>query len=162
VRLLDRFSLLPLLILLALSASASADDAAAPQPEPPPAADQPAVDSAPPIARRVVLRGLKFGSGTAYIEPDSAGTLELVAQRMKENPDTRVRITGHTDAVASPEYNLELSKERAESVKRILVGYGIASERIDVVGMGEEHPIAPNDTREGRALNRRVELDVLQ
>jgi OOP family OmpA-OmpF porin len=122
----------------------------------------PAVEAAPPVARRVVLRGIKFGSDTAYIEPASAGTLEAVAERLRENPQVRVRIEGHTDASASEEHNLELSKERADAVKRILVGFGVGPERIDTVGLGESQPIASNDTSEGRALNRRVELDVLE
>ena len=84
------------------------------------------VDSAPPLVRRVVLRGIKFGSDTAYIEPASAGVLELVAEQLRENPELRVRIEGYTDEQASEAHNLELSHERAESVKRILVGFGIA------------------------------------
>jgi OOP family OmpA-OmpF porin len=122
----------------------------------------PPVDSPPPIPRRVVLRGIKFGSDTAYIEPASAGVLELVAERLRENPGIRVRIEGYTDEQASEEHNLALSQERAEAVKRILVGFGIAADRLDAVGLGEANPIASNATEEGRALNRRVELDVLQ
>lgn len=122
----------------------------------------PSVDSPPPVVRRVVLRGIKFGSDTAYIEPASAGVLELVAEQLRENPEIRVRIEGYTDERASEEHNLELSVERAESVKRILVGFGVGPERLDVVGYGESNPIASNDTPEGRALNRRVELDVIE
>lgn len=122
----------------------------------------PPVDSPPPIPRRVVLRGIKFGSDTAYIEPASAGVLELVAERLRENPNVRVRIEGYTDEQASEAHNLELSQERAEAVKRILVGFGVAADRLDPVGLGEADPIASNDTAEGRALNRRVELDVIE
>ena len=122
----------------------------------------PSVDSPPPIPRRVVLRGIKFGSDTAYIEPASAGVLELVAEQLRENPTLRVRIEGYTDERASEGHNLELSRERAESVKRILVGFGIAADRLETVGLGEADPIASNDTPEGRALNRRVELDMVE
>jgi OOP family OmpA-OmpF porin len=108
------------------------DEAAEPPPETE-APETPAVDSAPPPVRRVVLRGIKFGSDTAYIEPASAGVLELVAERLRENPEVRVRIEGYTDEQASQEHNLELSQERAEAVKRILVGFGIA-ERLAAVG----------------------------
>jgi len=132
----------------------------------PPAAtvapEVPPVDSAPPVARRVVLRGIKFGSDTAYIEPASAGVLELIAEQLRENPKVRVRIEGYTDESASEQHNLALSHERAEAVKRILVGFGVGPERLDVVGYGEAKPIASNDTVEGRALNRRVELDVIE
>ena len=119
-------------------------------------------DNDDPVARRVVLRGIKFGSDTAYIEPASAGVLELVAEQLRENPAVRVRIEGYTDERASEAHNLELSHERAESVKRILVGFGVGPERLDVVGLGEARPIASNHTAEGRALNRRVELDVIE
>jgi OOP family OmpA-OmpF porin len=131
-------------------------------PEAPPGGETPPVDSAPPVARRIVLRGIKFGSDTAYIEPASAGVLELVAEQLRENPTLRVRIEGYTDERASEEHNLELSHERAASVKRILVGFGVGPERLEVVGYGEAKPIASNDTDEGRALNRRVELDVIE
>jgi OOP family OmpA-OmpF porin len=163
VRRLER-SLLVLALSLLVAAAALADEAtdegaAPPAPE---SASLPAVESAPPLVRKVVLRGIKFGSDTAYIEPASAGVLELVAERMRENPDVRVRIEGHTDERASEAYNLELSKERAEAVKRILIGFGIAEGRLDAVGVGESQPVASNDTPEGRSLNRRVELKVLE
>jgi OOP family OmpA-OmpF porin len=137
-----------LLVLAATALSAAAD-------EDPPPAD-------PPVPQRVVLRGIKFGSDTAYIEPASAGVLELVAQRLRENPEIRVRIEGYTDERATEAYNLELSQERAEAVKRILVGFGIDEGRLETVGHGESNPVASNDTGEGRALNRRVELDIIE
>jgi OOP family OmpA-OmpF porin len=161
----------PLLALaFALSTAALAADEAplegvvapAAAPEAKPAGETPPVDSAPPVARRVVLRGIKFGSDTAYIEPASAGVLELVAEQLREHPTVRVRIDGYTDESASEQHNLELSHERAEAVKRILVGFGVGPERLDVVGYGEAKPIATNATPEGRALNRRVELDVIE
>jgi OOP family OmpA-OmpF porin len=163
------------LTLAMLSGAAIADDARTPQ-APDPLAAVPAapadsaapvrsaasVDSAPPLTRRVVLRGVEFGSDTAYIEPESAGVLELVAEQLRENPELRVRIEGYTDAQAPRAYNLELSLERAESVKRILVGFGIAPNRLDAVGLGEADPVASNDTELGRTLNRRVELKVIE
>ena len=134
--------------------------------EPPPeteAPETPAVDSPPPPVRRVVLRGIKFGSDTAYIEPASAGVLELVAERLRENPELRVRIEGYTDEQASEEHNLELSQERAEAVKRILVGFGIAAERLDAVGLRrspadrlERHPGRSRAQSPGRAGRDRV------
>jgi OOP family OmpA-OmpF porin len=125
-------------------------------------ADEVPPPEVPPVPGKVMLRGIKFGSDTAYIEPASAGVLELVAQRLRENPTIRVRIEGYTDEMASDEHNLELSRERAEAVKRILVGYGVGPERLETVGYGEANPIASNATPEGRALNRRVELDVIE
>ena len=120
-------------------------------------------DTAPVQAKpRVILRGLDFGFDTAYIQPVSAGTLEVVAQGLKLRPDVRVRIEGHTDSVGSAPYNQGLSLERAEAVKRIMVGYGIDPRRLEAVGLDESQPIAPNDTEEGRAMNRRVELVLLE
>jgi outer membrane protein OmpA-like peptidoglycan-associated protein len=110
------------------------------------------------VTQRVILRGLDFGVDTAYIQPVSAGTLEVVAGGLKSRPDVRVVIEGHTDSAGSESYNRNLSRERAESVKRILVGYGIESERLQAVGLGESNPIAANDDAQGRSLNRRVEL----
>jgi OOP family OmpA-OmpF porin len=163
VRRLER-SLLVLALSLAVigAATAASAEEAAPAPPEGEAAVTPPVGSPPPPVRRVVLRGVKFGSDTAYIEPVSAGVLELVAERLRENPEVRVRIEGYTDERASDAYNLELSRERAEAVKRILVGFGIAPERLDAVGLGESNPVASNDTPEGRSLNRRVELKVIQ
>jgi OOP family OmpA-OmpF porin len=166
VRWLER-SLLVLATALTTGAAPADDARATDASAPPPMANAPSVDvapvgSPPPVVRRVILRGIKFGSDTAYIEPASAGVLELVAEQLREHPELRVRIEGYTDERASDAYNLELSHERAESVKRILVGFGIASSRLDVVGLGESQPIASNDSAEGRALNRRVELKVIE
>ncbi len=88
----------------------------------------------------------------------SRTTLDLVAQELARRPNIRIRIEGHTCNMGSIEYNRELSKLRAESVKRILVGYGIAEDRLEAAGYGEAQPIASNENDEGWALNRRVEL----
>jgi outer membrane protein OmpA-like peptidoglycan-associated protein len=122
---------------------------------------QPTADP-PPRPKRVVLRGLAFGADTAYIEPVSRGVIEYVVERLRENPDVRVRIEGHTCSLGSEAFNHELSLRRAESVRRILEGYGIAPERLEVAGFGETRPVAPNDTRDGRAMNRRVELVLIE
>jgi OOP family OmpA-OmpF porin len=147
VRKPERLGWLLCLALVALAPAAFADEVPPPDP--------------PPVPGKVMLRGVKFGSDTAYIEPVSVGVLELVAQRLRENPEIRVRIAGYTDERGSEAHNLELGQERAEAVKRILVGYGVGPERLEAVGLGEANPIATNDTPEGRALNRRVELDVI-
>jgi outer membrane protein OmpA-like peptidoglycan-associated protein len=117
-----------------------------------------ASDPALVVTQRVILRGLDFGVDTAYIQPVSAGTLEVVAGGLKLRPDVRVMIEGYTDSAGSESYNQELSRQRAESVKRILVGYGVEPERLQAIGLGESNPIAPNEDAQGRTLNRRVEL----
>jgi outer membrane protein OmpA-like peptidoglycan-associated protein len=131
------------------------------------AADTLSEGAAPPAPvlvekQRVILRGLDFGFDTAYIQPVSAGTLEAVAEGLKLRPDVHVRIEGYTDSVGTEPYNRELSLERAEAVKRILVGFGIDPKRLEAVGLDESRPIASNDTEEGRAMNRRVELVLLE
>jgi len=80
---------------------------------------------------------------------------------MKDYPDLNVVIEGHTDSVGSNAYNQKLSQARAEAVKKYMVEEnGIAANRITPKGFGEEQPIAPNTTAEGRAKNRRVEAAV--
>jgi len=81
---------------------------------------------------------------------------------MKERPDVRVQITGHTDAIGSDESNMALSMRRAEAVKTYLVNRGIAADRLITVGKGEAQPIDTNDTDIGRARNRRIEFTILQ
>ncbi len=121
----------------------------------------PQEDRAVPGAR-VVLRGVEFGFDTAFIDPVSRTTLELVAEELGRRPGVRVRIDGHTCNMGSVDYNRELSEQRAEAVKRILVGYGIPADRLEAAGHGESQPVADNESDGGRALNRRVELVILE
>jgi len=79
---------------------------------------------------------------------------------LKENPSLPVIVEGHTDHMGTDEYNQKLSERRADTVRRYLVEKGIVSSRIQVVGYSEHRPIDDNNTSEGRALNRRAELEV--
>ena len=88
--------------------------------------------------------------------------LDNVIQRLKNFPDVRVRIVGHTDNTGTERYNSNLSMRRAESVKRYLVAKGIAANRLETAGRGDHEPIASNETEEGRAQNRRIEFVRLQ
>jgi len=81
-----------------------------------------------------------------------------VVKILKDNPDVSIHIEGHTDSIGTEEYNLQLSRKRAESVRNYLVSKGISPERITIFGFGASMPIATNQTEEGRALNRRVEV----
>ena len=108
-----------------------------------------------------VLGGLLFDSDQAVIKPEYKGLLDDVAMVLTENPGVTVRIDGHTDATASEEYNKGLSERRAKAVREALVARGIKAKRLRVKGFGESRPAASNDTRAGRAQNRRVELTVL-
>jgi OOP family OmpA-OmpF porin len=76
------------------------------------------------------------------------------------NPSSPVTVEGHTDSIGSNQYNQKLSERRANAVRQYLIEKGIASSRIQVIGYGEERPIADNKTAEGRAKNRRAEFQV--
>jgi hypothetical protein len=108
---------------------------------------------------RFDLYGLHFDSDSATIQPDSKSLLDDIATSLKNFPDWRLRIVGHTDATADPQHNLHLSVDRALAVKAALVDRGVDPQRLDASGLGESRPITSNATPEGRALNRRVELD---
>lgn len=87
--------------------------------------------------------------------------LQDLAAHVSETDD-RVRITGHTDNIGGDEYNLDLSKQRANDIYELLLSLGVPSERIDVLAKGKEVPMASNATEDGRAKNRRVEVEFLQ
>jgi OOP family OmpA-OmpF porin len=108
----------------------------------------------------VVLKGLHFDTDKAELKTGLGyfKELDMVADVLIKNPAVRGEVQGHTDNVGSAEYNQQLSERRAESVKKYLVGKGIAAERIVAKGYGLSMPIASNDTKEGRAKNRRVQL----
>ncbi|MCR9655265.1 OmpA family protein [Vibrio parahaemolyticus] len=97
-----------------------------------------------------------FGFDSSEIK--STGSLDLLVQQLQDFPDDTIRIIGYTDASGSEEYNQRLSKRRAQSTADYLVEQGIDASRLTVIGMGENSPIASNDTEEGRAQNRRVEV----
>lgn len=104
-------------------------------------------------------RGITFGVNSADIRPESFGTLQDIANVLKENASVRVRVVGHTDADGADAANLELSRRRADSVRETLAGvFGIAKDRIETDGKGEAEPADSNDTPAGKANNRRVEF----
>ncbi|MBD3315691.1 MAG: OmpA family protein [Chitinivibrionales bacterium] len=107
---------------------------------------------------RVVLRGVNFETGKAVLTDESFQILNRVYESLVEWPEVEVEIRGHTDSVGSRLYNKRLSRKRAESVLNYLVGRGISPDRLQASGMGEDDPIADNQSAAGRALNRRVEL----
>ncbi|MCH7708216.1 MAG: OmpA family protein [Myxococcales bacterium] len=133
----------------------------APAPAPPPVlALAPAPAPAPPQQERFVLRGVKFAFDSDEIDPASAVVLDVVAETLNSRPNVRVLVEGHTDSRGDAAYNQTLSQRRAESVQRHLIGRGVPASRMQARGFGEFQPEAGNDTDEGRALNRRVELSI--
>lgn len=110
-------------------------------------------------AGRVELPGIYFETNKADLRSESDDALRVVAETLASNPDWRLRIEGHTDNIGSDAYNLELSKRRAAAVKNALVArYGVAADRLSTTGYGASRPKETNDTLDGRARNRRVEL----
>jgi OmpA-OmpF porin, OOP family len=109
-----------------------------------------------------ILQQVYFGTGKAVILADSYPLLAQVVDAIVRNDIKRVRIEGHTDNQGNPEFNLQLSKDRAEAVAAHLVKAGIDASRLEVEGYGDARPIAPNLTPRGRDLNRRVEFVILE
>lgn len=101
---------------------------------------------------------VSFDVGRADIKPQLRQVLEQFAQGLQNQPTTHVRIVGHADATGSDEANNYLSAQRAQSVRNFLVDRGVNGSRVETVGRGSREPIATNDTAEGRARNRRVEI----
>jgi outer membrane protein OmpA-like peptidoglycan-associated protein len=109
--------------------------------------------------KRAVTYGIYFDFNKDTIKPESEPVLKEIVQAMTDNPDWKLTVEGNTDNIGGDTYNLDLSKRRAAAVKETLVThYHIAPERLSANGFGASHPIETNDTLEGRARNRRVEL----
>ncbi len=103
--------------------------------------------------------GINFDTGKSTIKPESAQAIEEVAKLLKADPGLKIHVVGHTDNVGGRDANIKLSQERAEAVLQALVrDHGIAAARLSSYGCGPFAPVASNDTEEGRAKNRRVEL----
>ena len=107
----------------------------------------------------VLLYGIYFDNDQADLKPQSKPTLDEVGKLMTGDPALKFKVVGHTDSLGTPEHNLDLSTRRAQAVTGALVhDYNIAAERLTPIGAGATQPVASNDTEEGRAKNRRVEL----
>ena len=140
--------------------------ATTPEPEPMPVTPEPE----PQVEKKapVILHGVTFEFDSAQLTAQAEHRLDNVHDALVASPEVDFRIEGYTDSIGAAAYNQKLSEERAHSVSDYLTSHGIASTRItDVIGYGEENPVAPNtnpdgtDNPEGRAKNRRVELHVV-
>ena len=109
-----------------------------------------------------VFDHLNFVSGTTQLTPDSADTVNNLSSILKAYPNAQVQLSGYTDNTGDPNTNHTLSLQRADAVKNSLVSSGVGAERIATTGHGQDNPIASNDTDEGKAQNRRLELTVTQ
>ena len=103
-----------------------------------------------------------FDNGKATIKFESAEILNQIINVLKKYPNSRFRIEGHTDSTGRRAKNIELSQNRADAVKVYLIQGGIASNRLESVGYGPDKPIASNKNKKGRALNRRVEINLIK
>ena len=105
--------------------------------------------------------GINFAYNSDVVAPQFQPTLDQVGQVLRQYDRTYIDIYGHTDATGGEAYNQDLSKRRAESVAADLKRRGVQSARIGTQGFGESQPIASNDTEQGRATNRRVEIKIV-
>lgn len=109
-----------------------------------------------------VLDGVNFAYDSSSLSPLARKKLDYVVEALHGSPALRVRIEGYTDNVGGQAYNLPLSRQRANSVHSYLIERGIKPSRFQTVGYGESRPVAPNNTAENRAKNRRVELHTIR
>jgi outer membrane protein OmpA-like peptidoglycan-associated protein len=112
------------------------------------------------VPRRFIFDNLNFETGTTTLTPESRPTVDSLVVILKAYPVVAVVLEGHTDSTGDPAANKKLSLDRATAVKTLLVSGGVADARIGTSGVGPDRPIASNDTEEGRAKNRRLELVV--
>jgi outer membrane protein OmpA-like peptidoglycan-associated protein len=107
---------------------------------------------------KIVTHGINFDNDKATLKPESMGTLNLIVDILKNNPDIRFDIQGHTDSNGNAAHNLTLSQQRADAVKQQLISMGVDASRLSAKGLGDTKPIADNGSLDGRANNRRVEF----
>jgi OmpA-OmpF porin, OOP family len=133
--------------------------APAPAPAPTPAAAAP---KPKPVAEKVTFAAdVLFDFDKSVVKPDGKAKLDDLGAKVRAIDLEVVIAIGHTDSIGSDAYNQKLSVRRAESVKAYLVSKGIEANRVYTEGKGKKQPVADNKTREGRAKNRRVEIEVI-
>ncbi|MCB1756140.1 MAG: OmpA family protein [Gammaproteobacteria bacterium] len=108
---------------------------------------------------QINLKDILFESNSSDINPTSTGVLDQLAQLLQEFPDFPIIVAGHTDATGDDQWNQYLSQLRANSVRDYLISNGVDKDRVSAIGYGESRPIADNASPEGRALNRRIEIN---
>ena len=107
------------------------------------------------------IKGINFRSGSSRIQSSSFAVLDSAVKVLKDFPDLKVEVGGHTDSSGSARSNQRLSQKRADAVKDYFINKGIEADRLTSVGYGEAKPIQPNSTRAGRAANRRIEFTLV-
>ncbi|NCS88271.1 MAG: hypothetical protein AUK34_09165 [Ignavibacteria bacterium CG2_30_36_16] len=104
--------------------------------------------------------GILFATNSSTLEPEAKRNIIKLATILNKYPDTNILVTGHTDSDGTDDYNQALSERRAKAVSDYATMQGVPSSRFSVIGLGENEPVATNDTEDGKHLNRRVEIAV--
>lgn len=112
------------------------------------------------VPKTFVFDHLNFEPASTQLTPDSEPTVNNLSTVLKAYPNAQVQLAGYTDNTGSPQTNQQLSLDRANAVKAMLVSRGVDGDRISTMGFGQDHPLASNDSEDGRAQNRRTELTV--
>ena len=133
-----------------------------PKPAPKPEPEKPAAEKPKPVAEKVTFAAdVLFDFDKAVVKPEGKSKLDDIANKVRGVNLEVVIAIGHADSIGSDAYNQSLSVRRAESVKAYLVSKGIEPNRVYTEGKGEKQPVADNKTSDGRAKNRRVEIEVI-
>jgi len=108
---------------------------------------------------KIAIYSIFFDTGKSIVKPESAETLKAISEYLNANKNIKVYIVGHTDNTGDFDFNMKLSKERADAVMEKLINeYGVNKDQMKSYGVGSLSPIASNSTEEGKAKNRRVEI----
>jgi outer membrane protein OmpA-like peptidoglycan-associated protein len=136
--------------------------------EPPPTTTttvpEPVAEEPPPpprVVEKIVLNGIQFDFDKAVVKDQYYPILDEGIAALAKHAEKSVAVEGYTCSIGAEDYNLRLSEKRAEAVKAYMVEKGIAAERLSTMGYGEANPVADNETRQGREMNRRVEFKVM-
>ncbi|MBG6235027.1 OOP family OmpA-OmpF porin [Pedobacter sp. CAN_A7] len=131
-------------------------------PPPPPTPPVPQPEKAPePEKPDYTFDNIQFEFNSSVLKTASFAVLDKAVAEMKKDQSAKFQLNGHSSAEGSPEHNLSLSEDRANSVKSFLVNAGIDASRFSIRGLGESEPATSNTTEEGRVLNRRVEIKLI-
>ena len=158
----QRLTLLAIITLaLAVAGCSTAEKHKEPPPAPAPVAAKPAPPPpapAPAPKPAYIISDVNFDFDKAKLTPAASGILDEAAAGLLKQSGVPYEVSGYTDTSGDETYNQGLSERRADAVRDYLVGHGVPADQLKVVGYGEANPIADNGTREGRAINRRVEI----
>lgn len=114
------------------------------------------------VFKPVVLPNVQFYTNSANLIPTSLSDIQQLAQHLIDTPELDAIVIGHTDNVGDGPSNLKLSQRRAETVRNVIISMGVEANRLTAIGKGDKEPKADNSTEEGRLMNRRVEVQLVQ